>query len=453
MFLGVAIVIRDLRIRRAVEPARRDSSKCAVSMSGMCRAGDFCFRNECSKGDPMLHELLSTNRAELIERCGAKAANRCTPQAEEPHLRFGISHFIDQLITALHAEQAPQPPQTHKVVDSIPTRSEITVTAAQHGRELFQHGFKVDQVVHDYGDLCQAVTELALQNGQPIRTEEFHTFNRCLDDAIAVAVTEYSHGHDVLIAEQGMRALNERLAILAHALRGHLHTASHALIAIKSGSVGVGSSTAAVLERSLIELRSLVDRSLADVRVTPAMPARHQVSSVADIIGEIKISAALEAQARKCRFTVSVVDPRLEVNADRDLLISAVGNLLQNAFKFTPVQSEVSLHAYAAADRVLIEVEDSCGGLPPSEAEAMFLPFVQNDAGRSRLGLGLSISRRNVEANDGVLTVRDLPGSGCIFTIDLPLHSVPGPIGVNIQAADRLKALDTKIATLRDYAG
>jgi signal transduction histidine kinase len=104
------------------------------------------------------------------------------------------------------------------------------------------------------------------------------------------------------------------------------------------------------------------------------------------------------------------------------MLFSAVGNLLQNAFKFTRPHTEVLLNAYATADRVLIDVEDNCGGLPPGDAERLFQPFTQGGADKSGVGLGLSICRRSVEANHGVLSVRDLPGKGCVFTIDLPRH-------------------------------
>lgn len=78
---------------------------------------------------------------------------------------------------------------------------------------------------------------------------------------------------------------------------------------------------------------------------------------------------------------------------------------------------------HATADRILIEVEDRCGGLPEGEAQRMFRPFTQGGNDRSGLGLGLSICRRSVEANNGILSVRDMPGSGCVFTIDLPRQS------------------------------
>jgi C4-dicarboxylate-specific signal transduction histidine kinase len=75
----------------------------------------------------------------------------------------------------------------------------------------------------------------------------------------------------------------------------------------------------------------------------------------------------------------------------------------------------------------LIEVEDHCGGLPMDGMEKMFLPFTQRSADKSGMGLGLSICQRSVEANHGVLSVRDVPGSGCIFTIDLPRHVLQAP--------------------------
>jgi signal transduction histidine kinase len=106
------------------------------------------------------------------------------------------------------------------------------------------------------------------------------------------------------------------------------------------------------------------------------------------------------------------------------MLLSAIGNLLQNGFKFTAAGTEVLLSAYAAADRIRIDVEDHCGGLPAGAAEKIFLPFVQRGLDKSGLGLGLSICQRNVEANDGVLRVRDIPGSGCVFSIDLPRHLI-----------------------------
>jgi signal transduction histidine kinase len=155
------------------------------------------------------------------------------------------------------------------------------------------------------------------------------------------------------------------------------------------------------------------------------VPARYQLFSVADFIADTKIAAGLEADSHECQLTVSEVDRSLAVDADRDMLFAAVGNLLQNAFKFTAHRSEVKLKAYAESDRILISVEDSGPGLAPGEAETIFLPFRQSGADKSGVGLGLAICRRSVEINNGTISVRNVPGSGCIFTIDLPRHTLP----------------------------
>ena len=180
-----------------------------------------------------------------------------------------------------------------------------------------------------------------------------------------------------------------------------------------------------MLERSLTALADLIDNSLAEVRATAGQSARSELFSVADFIAEVKYAAELAAQVRGCRLAVSPVDTDLAISGDRDLLYAALGNLLQNAFKFTHNHTEVTLNAYAVADRILIDVKDHCGGLPAGNAERMFLPFTQTGADKSGLGLGLSIARRSAESNGGILSVCDAPGIGCIFTLSLPRYSMP----------------------------
>ena len=114
------------------------------------------------------------------------------------------------------------------------------------------------------------------------------------------------------------------------------------------------------------------------------------------------------------------MDPALLVRGNRELLLAALTNLLQNAFKFTRAHTEVTLSVYAFGELVLIEVKDQCGGLPPGSAEIMFTPFTQRSDDKSGLGLGLSIARQSIEADAGTLSVRDMPGTGCVFTISLP---------------------------------
>jgi signal transduction histidine kinase len=306
-----------------------------------------------------------------------------------------------------------------------PFLSEIGKTATEHGRELLQMGFTIDQVVHDYGDLCQSIADLAFELQEPFEIDEFGTLNRCLDNGIADAVTEFSYRRDFLMADKQSLALNERLGMFANEMRNFLNTATLAFAAIKAGNVGVNGATGVALERSLAALQSVVYRSLSEVRITAGLPVHYTLFSLDDFIAEIKVSASLDAQFRECGFTVALVDPKLALDADRDLIFSAASNLLQNAFEFTHYHTDVTLTAYATGDRILIDVSDHCGGLRPGEEARMFTPFVQGGSERGGLGLGLSIAQRSVEANGGMLSVRDMPGSGCVFTIDLPRHLMP----------------------------
>ena len=375
----------------------------------------------------MLHVFLTTHRADLIQRCEAKAALRKAAAAGPDELQFGIPVFIDQLITTLRKQGGVQPGEDLRESEAAATasqRSEIGNTAGRHGEELLVHGYTVDQVVHHYGDLCQAVTGLASETGQLISVDEFRTLNACLDDAIADAVKDFSDRRERQIKDTSDGHLNEKLGTLAHELRNHLSTAMLALAAMRGGSVGFAGATGAVLDRSLVGLRSLIDRSLEDVRVAAGMDPRHQLFPLSDFISELLVASSLAAQAKGCKLSCAAVEPRLALLGDRELLMSAVSNLLQNAFKFTAPGTAVILTAQASGDRVHIAVQDHCGGLAHGPTEVMFMPYTQINKDMSGAGLGLSISRRIVEANSGHLTVRNLPGSGCVFTVDLPLHQM-----------------------------
>jgi signal transduction histidine kinase len=370
----------------------------------------------------VLHEFLAKNRAILIERCHSMGKARSSLTSDDDQSVRGVPVFLDQLINTLAIEELSEHGPQRRSDDPIArSDAELSDTAHSHGRELLEQGFTIDQVVRDYGDVCQAVTNLAFETGAPIAVDEFRTFNRCLDNAIAGAVTEYSR-YSADSQESVSETLNSRLGPLAHELRNYLHTATLVVAAIKMGNVPISGATGAVLDRSLLGMRSLIDHALAEVRVTARMPPRKAIISVARFLDNVKLTASFDALARGTPFTVISVAEDVMVFADPEMLAASVGNLLQNAFKFTKHHSDVCLNAHVVADRVLIDVEDQCGGLPAGAVDRMFLPFSQDGQDRSGLGLGLDISRRGVQANDGFLRVRDVPGTGCVFTIDLPLH-------------------------------
>jgi signal transduction histidine kinase len=210
-----------------------------------------------------------------------------------------------------------------------------------------------------------------------------------------------------------------RRSFFVHELRNHLSSAMLAFEAGKSGGVMTGRAVE-VLERSLRRLRDLIDRSVSEVRLASGLHRRERLR-LAEFIEEMESDASIDATNRRLQLTVERVDNRLLVDVDRPLFASAISNLLQNALKFTRPLSHVRLRTHSTADRVSIEIEDECGGLPPGAAEAIFRPFEQRGSDRTGLGLGLAISRQAIEATGGILSVRDIPGRGCVFIVEMPL--------------------------------
>ena len=354
----------------------------------------------------MLHEFITSYRDAIITRTRAKLTDRPWPLASTSELEHGVPLFLTQLSETLRLETTATPF----------SEGAIGEAAVKHGAELRALGFNISQVVHDYGDICQAITEVAVEEHIPVTAAEFHVLNRCLDAAIAGAVTEHAR----ITADSRSTGEIERSGALAHEIRNILNTALLAFHTLKRGAVAINGSTGTMLGRSLLNLRDLVDSTLSDVRIS-ANIARQERVSIAAFLEEIAISASLHAEFRELTFAIERVDPRLAVNGDPQLLASALMNLLNNAFKYTPAGGRVVVRAVRDSQRVLIEVEDRCGGIHESKGDP-FRPFAdrrQHD--RSGLGLGLSIARKAVRIYGGDLTFRNLPGVGCIFVMDMPL--------------------------------
>jgi signal transduction histidine kinase len=132
------------------------------------------------------------------------------------------------------------------------------------------------------------------------------------------------------------------------------------------------------------------------------------------------------ARDRTVRLAVDLPH-ELVIVADPRLLRSAVSNLVTNALKFSPPGSTVTVRASAPEGQLVVEVADQCGGLPPGKAEELFAPLVQRHENRTGFGLGLAIVLQAAQAHGGTARVRDLPGVGCVFTLELPLvREAPG---------------------------
>jgi hypothetical protein len=222
----------------------------------------------------MLHEFLTQNRKILISRCREKVAKRFEPTGSLATIDHGVPLFLQQLVETLRDEQNTQ----IRAVDSepAPATTEIGRSAALHGAELLRRGFSVDQVVHDYGDVCQCVTALAGEQEVSISTDEFRTLNRCLDNAIADAVASFGSGREASIDRQA-ETLEQRLAFFTAEHRRLIDIAIQSLTAIKTGNIGISGATGTLLAHALEELHSLTDRTLPEILL--ASPSAKSVAA------------------------------------------------------------------------------------------------------------------------------------------------------------------------------
>jgi len=219
----------------------------------------------------MLHEFLSANRRELIGRCKQSFAARDDIPPDPAAVESGVPLFLSQLEGILRVEQTTGVRET---VDSAPNKAPTAIgrSAALHGNELQRLGFTVDQVVHAYGDVCQAITGLAVEQRAPISTDEFRTLNRCLDDAIADAVTAFGIRSDTLVKTKANTTL-ERLASFGDEQRRLVDIALSSYAAIKTGNIGLSGATGALLVHALDELRSLPGRIQSDFHLADTTTA------------------------------------------------------------------------------------------------------------------------------------------------------------------------------------
>src|SRR6476620_392566 len=173
----------------------------------------------------MLHEFIELNRDVIISRARDRVRSRPWPSVAPGEVEHGVPLFLTQLSETLRLEGTSAP---------FPSDS-IGASATRHGGALLRSGFTVSHVVHDYGDICQTITALAVEQRAPMSVEEFHTLNRCLDTAIAEAVTEHAR---ITAASRSTEEI-ERLGRAAHELRDNLNTAMLAFHTVKRGAVAI----------------------------------------------------------------------------------------------------------------------------------------------------------------------------------------------------------------------
>ena len=353
----------------------------------------------------MLHGFVVAHREQIIARCRAKVAKRSIRRPPRPGSAtvFDVPQSAGGRAPARNALEARHRPQRR----DQRARSSRAGALGLAGRPRLWRRLPVHH-------------GLAVEMDAPIDAEGFRTLNACLDDAIAVAVTQYATEDRQADVRAETARGNERMGFLAHELRNLINTAMLAFEVLKSGNVGVGGSTGSVLQRSLAGARDLIGRSLSEIQLASATqrPERLLVSAFV----RNRTGGAPDGRSKRGHLSVEQAD-EADHSRRSPVLAAVVMNLLQNACKFTAHGTTVTLRVTAA--RARLHHSGRMRWDSRRRPQGSFRPFEQRAEDRSRLGLGLAFSRWGVEANHGVPGARTLPDNGCVFTIDLPGRSRP----------------------------
>ena len=347
-------------------------------------------------------------RRELLIACwGAKIRGALNTPLTYAELLDRMPAFVDEIIAALSPDAVTLPGTSGN--------------AEEHGAQRLRLQFDVAEVVREYGLLHECVIELARAARVEISHDEQQLIAGWVNSGIADALAEYVKRRDL----EQQRQASEHLGFIAHELRNPLAAARVALLRLRNHELAGGGRTVDLLERSLRRASEMIDNTLSHASLKLGAEPRLESLALGDLLRDIELDASIEAQARGIDLVMAARGQGL-ITADPRLLRSAVFNLVQNALKFSPAGSEVNLTARAEGDLVTIEVADACGGLPPGDVDDLFTPRVQRGENRSGFGLGLAIARQAVEAQGGLIKVRDLPGTGCVFSIELPQPAADG---------------------------
>lgn len=353
-----------------------------------------------------LHELLSDRKAEVMQHWLDEVKGTLHPESmPRVELVDHLPAFLDQLVVSLRNGDA----------------ADAVEVAEDHGGQRLALGFSLDSVVREYGAMRNAILAVARSAGLAISAHEYEVVFNSVIDAIASAVAEYSRQRDAEMQRQA----TEHFAFIAHELRNPLSSAMLALTSLENRQmIDAADRTAQALGRNLRTVQELIDHSLRIARIGSGIDLKPEPVQLSALLQDTETAVALNADAKDIRVEVSLENDD-EMIVDVRLVKSALSNLVRNAIKFTHQSGTVTMRGKVASGRATIEIEDSCGGLPPGDIERVFSPFVQFGPGAaSGFGLGLAIARQAMDAHGGSLRVQNLPHKGCIFVLELPTSPV-----------------------------
>ena len=359
-----------------------------------------------------LADMIEARVEEITQRWADQLFATGVPSAvKREDVIDSLREFLAEIARALRKEQG-----FHQHSHMAETSS----IAKGHGRQRFGLGYDIGAMVREYGALRDLLFQVMEEADVQASVRELRVLSKYLIGAIADAASQYALERDAEVRRQAA----QHRSFLAPELRNPLSSARLTLEVMERRRQLVPGRPSELLQRSLRRLADLIDNSLVEMRLKAIPEPRREEMVLDELLHSVAADSASELETRDLRMEVEV-PAGVRMLADRRLLYSALSNLVRNAVKFSREGEDIHLRAKPDGGRLMVEVEDSCGGLPEGRMQSLFNPFVQMGQDRSGFGLGLAIAKQAVEAHGGELRVHNLPGKGCVFVLDMPTHPSP----------------------------
>lgn len=358
---------------------------------------------------PKLFAVIAERKQELLARFVTETKARGAAESlPDEQIVNSLGLFLDDLVAVLSSDPVARWQS-----------SERSGSARGHGEQRFALGYEVGALVREYGVLRELLFDVVEESGTPVSVGEMRLLAKFFIGSIGDAAGQYAAARD----EELRKRTAQHIGFLAHELRNPLGSVKLGFDLMQERGDIRDSHSVRVVQRGLARLSNLIDDALVTVRLAEPSDVNRVPTDVGVLVEEVARDSEAELSAKGQSIEI---EGSASLSADPKIIRSALSNLVRNAVKFTPRDGTIHVRIKPSSARVVIEVEDACGGLPPDAAKKLFDPFVQVGIDRSGFGLGLAICKQAAEAHGGEIRVHDLPSRGCVFVLDLPLEVAQG---------------------------
>lgn len=351
-----------------------------------------------------LGELLTQHSSELVNRWYRRwlVEGPAMPGISEAAIK---DHLGVQLCVIGDALRQGRSVESPRQLWQDPSRSDP--------EQRFRDYIPIEEVVREYGFVLDELRNWIAEQPQEFSFEEISFLFLAIFELAAESARRYAK----FAASEITRERSNYVAGLAHQMRTPVSTLRLSLQKIGRERGGVTPAELQRLNRTVDRLARLVDSVGRIERFGPEeMPVHPASVRPAEVIDALLADYEHEAIRKGLRLEV-VVNRSASMLIDPDLLVDALGNLVQNAIKYTQ-HGYVRIVVNDRADEVDFRIEDSGPGIAEDRRQQLFRPVIPGMPGG--MGLGLTIAQRAAQAQGGTITVSSALGQGSTFVLRLP---------------------------------